>query len=55
MSSDVIAKGRRLISSVSCSHLLVDPTNNKILADALERNVIVCQVKTSRGWREIDS
>ena len=55
VSSDVIARGRRLISSVSCSHLLVDPTNKKILEDALEQNVMVCRVKTSRGWRAIDS
>jgi hypothetical protein len=55
VSSDVIARGQRLISSVSCSHLSVDPTNDKILADALERNVMVCRVKTSRGWRAIDS
>ena len=55
VSSDVIARGRRLICSVSCSHLSVDPSSNNILEDALERNVMVCQVKTSRGWREIDS
>ena len=55
VNSDVIARGRRLISSVSCSHLSVDPTNDEILADELERNVMVCRVKTSRGWRAIDS
>ena len=53
--SDIIARGRRLISSVSCSHLSVDPTNDEILADELERNVMVCRVKTSRGWRAIDA
>jgi hypothetical protein len=40
---------------VSCSHLSVNPTNDEILADELERNVMVCRVKTSRGWRAIDT
>jgi hypothetical protein len=40
---------------MSCSHLSVNPTNNKILADELEQNVMVCRVKTSRGCRAIDT
>ena len=55
VSSEVIARVQRLISSVSWSHFSVDPTNDKILADALERNVMVFWVKMSRGWRAIDS
>jgi hypothetical protein len=55
VNSDAIARGRRLISSMSCSHLSVDPTNDETLADELERNVMVCRVKTSRCWRAIDS
>ena len=55
VSSDFIARGRRLISSVSSSHLTVNPTSNEMLADALERNVMVFRVKTLRGWRVIDA
>ncbi len=54
-SNDIVARGRRLINSVSCSHLSVDPSNDEILADVLERKVNVCRVKTSRGWRAIDA
>ena len=52
---DVVARGQRLINSVSCSYLQVDPTGCEEFADALERNVNVCQAKTSRGWRAIDA
>jgi len=55
VSSDFIARGRRLISSVSSSYLTVDPTSDDTLAEALERSVMVCRVKTSRGWRAIDA
>ena len=52
---DVAAKGQRLINSVSCSHLQVNPTDCKEFADALERSVRVCWAKTSMGWRAIDA
>jgi hypothetical protein len=51
---DVVARGRRLINSVSCSYLQVNPTDCEDFADALGRNVRVCRAKTSRGWRAID-
>ena len=46
---DVVARGQRLINSVSCSHLQINPTDCKDFADALERSVRVCWAKTSRG------
>ena len=52
---DVVARGRRLIDSVSCSHLQVNPTDCEDFADALEQSLRVCRAKTSRGWREIDA
>ena len=52
---DVVARGQRLINSVSCSHLQVNPTDCKDFADALQRSVRVCRAKTSRGWRAIDA
>ena len=51
---DVIARGRRLINSVSCSYMQVNPTDSENFAAALGRNVKVCRAKTSRGWRAID-
>jgi hypothetical protein len=51
----VAARGQRLINSVSCSHLQVNPTDCKEFADALERSVRVCRAKTSRGWKAIDA
>jgi hypothetical protein len=52
--NDVLARGRSLINSVSCSHLQLNPTDDEHFADALQRNVRVCRAKTSRGWRAID-
>ncbi len=50
---DVVARGQRLINSVSCSYLKVNPTSCKDFADAFGQNVRVCWAKTSRGWRAI--
>jgi hypothetical protein len=52
---DVIARERRLINSVSCSYLHVNPTDSDNFAAALGRNVRVCWAKTSRGWRAINA
>ncbi len=52
---NVVARGQRLINSVSCSHLQVNPTDCKEFADDLERRFRVCRAKTSRGWRAIDA
>ena len=53
--NDVIARGQRLINSVSCSYLHVNPTDSENFAADLGRNVRVCRAKTSRGWRAIDA
>ena len=51
---DVVARGRSLINSVSCSHLHLNRNDDENFAEALQRNVKVCRAKTSRGWRAID-
>ena len=53
--NDVIARGRRLTNSVSCSYLHVNPTDSENFAAALRRNVRVCRSKNSREWRAIDA
>ena len=38
-----------------CRHSSVDIMDNETSAKGLEKNVNVCQVKSSQGWHVIDS